>query len=230
MSEALPSVIVGYSGNRPSSSNKRRVFTAPFAVRHLAQSNTLTQRSMRALPKRKSRPGTSSGVFGDRGRLARKWASRLVTEIPVDPPGTVCLGVGQSGVTRGFIHVEVDQLAFAGMESFFGFEETLHLSQLAKEHRDELIPAAKAARGALALARGDHSFKNGARDLPKNSTEMMDTLAVGGAPRLGRIVLAGTPFYGNRPPPQHWSNFGHIVMRISRRFRRILDKTRLRQP
>ena len=87
------------------------------------------------------------------------------------------------------------------IQSFFGFEETLHLSQLAKEHRDELVPDAQAARGALALARVDHSFKNGARDLPKNSTEMMDTLAVGGAPRLGRIVLAGTPFYGNRPPP-----------------------------
>ena len=202
MSEALPSVMVGYSGNRPSSSNRRRVFTAPSAVPHLAQSNTLAQRSMRVLPKRKSRPGTSSGVFGDRGRLARKWASRLVNRsIPVDPPGTVCLGVGQSGVTRGFIHVEVDQLAFAGMESFFGFEETLHLSQLAKEHRDELVPDAQAARGALALARVDHSFKNGARDLPKNSTEMMDTLAVGGS-SFGQDSSCWNSFLrGQAPPP-----------------------------
>ena len=89
-------------------------------------------------------------------------------QILVDLPGTACIGVGQSGVTRGFIHAEVDQFAFAGMESFFGFEETSHLSQMAKEHRDEFVPAAKAARGALALASGDHSFKNGARDLPKN--------------------------------------------------------------
>ena len=154
---------------------------------------------MRALPKRKSRPGDFQRRLRRPRPLSAQMGKPFGKEIPVDPPGTVCLGVAQSGVTRGFIHVEVDQLAFAGMECFFGFEETLHLSQLAKEHREEFVPAAKAARGALAFASGDHSFKNGARVLPKNSTEMIDTLAVG-APRLGRIVLVGTPFYGNRPP------------------------------
>ena len=221
--------MVGYSGNRPSSSNKRRVFTAPFAVRHLAQSNTLTQRSMRALPKRKSRPGDFQRRLRRPRPLSAQMGKPFGKEIPVDPPGTVCLGVAQSGVTRGFIHVEVDQLAFAGMECFFGFEETSHLSQLAKEHRDEFVPAAKAARGALAFASGDHSFKNGARDLPKNSTEMIDTLAVGGA-SFGQDSSCWNSFLREQAPPKHWSNFGHIVMRISRRFRRILDKTRLRQP
>ena len=121
-------------------------------------------------------------------------------QILVDLPGTACIGVGQSGVTRGFIHAEVDQFAFAGMESFFGFEETSHLSQLAKEHRDEFVPAAKAARGALAFASGDHSFKNGARDLPKNSTEMIDTLAVGGA-SFGQDSSCWNSFLREQPPP-----------------------------
>ena len=121
-------------------------------------------------------------------------------EIPVDPPGTVCLGVAQSGVTRGFIHVEVDQLAFAGMECFFGFEETLHLSQLAKEHRDEFVPAAKAARGALALASGDHSFKNGARDLPKNLIGNAGYSCRGGA-SFGQDSSCWNSFLREQAPP-----------------------------
>ena len=47
-------------------------FTAPFAVRYLAQSNTLAQRSMRVLSKLRSLPGSSNGVMGDSGSLARQ--------------------------------------------------------------------------------------------------------------------------------------------------------------
>jgi hypothetical protein len=74
-------------------------------------------------------------------------------------------------VTRGFFHAEVDQFAFAGLEPFVDFAETLRLSELAEEHRNELVPAAEAARLSLALASGDHPFKKGARDLLENLTK-----------------------------------------------------------
>ncbi len=70
---------------------------------------------------------------------------QLGEQILVDLPGTVFIGVGQGGVARGFLHPEVDKLAFAGLESFVDFAETLRLSELAEEYRNELVPAAEAA-------------------------------------------------------------------------------------
>ena len=96
---------------------------------------------------------------------------QLGEQILVDLPGTVFIGVGQGGVARGFLHPEVDKLAFAGLESFVDFAETLRLSELAEKHRDELVPAAEAARMTLALASGDHPFKKRARYLLENLTE-----------------------------------------------------------
>ena len=74
-------------------------------------------------------------------------------------------------MTRGYVHAEVDKFAFAGLESFVDFAETLRLSVLAKEHRDELVPVAEAARVSLAFVSSDHPFKKGARDLLENLTE-----------------------------------------------------------
>ena len=61
--------------------------------------------------------------------------------------------------------------SLSGLESFVDFTEALRLSELAKKHRDELVPAAEAARVSLAFVSGDHPFKKGARDLLENLTE-----------------------------------------------------------
>ena len=86
---------------------------------------------------------------------------QLGEPILVDLQGTVFIGLGQGEVTRGFVHAEVDKFAFAGLESFVDFTEALRLSELAKEHRDELVPAAEAAGVSLAFVSTDYPFKKG---------------------------------------------------------------------
>src|SRR5690606_14836056 len=73
-----------------------------------------------------------------------------------DLPGTVLIGVGEGGMRGGFGHAQMPQLAFGGAQTLFDFAQALGLAKPAKEHRDELIPAAEPARMALApmLANG----------------------------------------------------------------------------
>jgi len=74
-------------------------------------------------------------------------------------------------VTRGFLHAEVDEFAFAGLEPFVDLAEALRLPELAKKHGDELVPAAEATGVALTLMGFNHPLKERARNLLENLTE-----------------------------------------------------------
>ena len=75
-------------------------------------------------------------------------------QISINLPGPVLIGVGQGGVTRGFLHAEVDEFAFTGLEPFVYLAEALRLPELAKKHGDELVPAAEATGMAEGVAMG----------------------------------------------------------------------------
>ena len=81
------------------------------------------------------------------------------------------IGVGQGGVTRGFFHAEVDEFAFAGLESFVDLAEALRLPELAKKHGDKLVPATEATGMALTLVSFNHPLEQRARNLLENLTE-----------------------------------------------------------
>ena len=58
----------------------------------------------------------------------------------------------------------MDQFAFAGLESFVDFvdfAETLRLSELAEEYRNELVPAAEAAMNVPRLGERRPPFQKG---------------------------------------------------------------------
>ncbi len=100
------------------------------------------------------------GGLGVGGKFGTEMAQQGEEEILIDLPGAVLIRVGQGGMFGGFGDAEMDQFAFAGLESFVDFAEALRLAELAEEHGDELVPTVETAGVAFALMAADDLFKH----------------------------------------------------------------------
>ncbi len=70
------------------------------------------------------------------------------------------IGIGQRRASRRPLHAEMDQLAEGGRQAAANLSERVRAPHLAKQHRDEMIPAAEPLRRSL---RG--VLPNGARKI-----------------------------------------------------------------
>ncbi|MDZ7639376.1 MAG: hypothetical protein U5J83_14170 [Bryobacterales bacterium] len=169
------------------------------------------------------------GALGLRELRGETGAEQLKQGL-VDLPGTLLIGVGQCGVRRRLLHVEVAKLAFGGPQAFLDFAQTLGLAELAEEHGNELIPRAESTRMPLAAMLGNGARKQRRGDelqhLAENAgysihgapsgrgvsslRELILTLA--GGRHLVSVVLGETEVSDpprSRPPPSHHPVSGH---------------------
>jgi hypothetical protein len=66
-------------------------------------------------------------------------------------PGTMLIGITQSGPFRRLVDAQMAQLSLPCGQSTGDLAQTLRVPQLAKQHRDHLRPAGEAARMPLGL-------------------------------------------------------------------------------
>jgi hypothetical protein len=104
--------------------------------------------------------GDQQRGLGMGGEFGAEMVQQGEKEILIDLPGAVLIGVGQGGMFGGFGDAEMDQFAFAGLESFVDFAEALGLAELTEEHGDELVPTAETAGVAFALMAANDLFKH----------------------------------------------------------------------
>src|SRR6266851_6672387 len=66
-------------------------------------------------------------------------------------PGTMLIGITQSGPFRRLVDAQMAQLSLTGGQPARDLAQTLRMPQLAKQHRDHLRPAGETARMPLGL-------------------------------------------------------------------------------
>jgi len=107
-------------------------------------------------------------------------------------PWTVLVGVGQRGALRRGIDAQVAELPFAGRQSAGDLAQCLRMPQLAKQHRNELGPAAKATCVALSLMLSYSGLKLQAGELLQHLRENAAYSIHGGGLLRLLSVLPGT--------------------------------------
>jgi hypothetical protein len=66
-------------------------------------------------------------------------------------PGTMLVGIAQSGSFRRLVNAQMAQFSLTGGQTTRDLAQTLRMPQLAKQHRDHLRPTGESARMPLGL-------------------------------------------------------------------------------
>jgi len=86
-------------------------------------------------------------------------AQQLVKYRLIQLPGPMLVGVRQRRADRSPPHAQVLQFPFARRQASTDFSQRLRSTQLAKQHRHELIPTAETTRLPLGFMLLNQSFK-----------------------------------------------------------------------
>jgi len=92
-------------------------------------------------------------------KLATALAVELRKHRLVELPGALFVGVGERRSRRRALQSEVIEPAFRTGQPTADLAQRLRLDELTKQHRDELRPAAEAARMAFGLVLADSLLK-----------------------------------------------------------------------
>ena len=100
----------------------------------------------------------------------------------IDFPTAVLVGVSQSGMAWGLCHAKMDQFTLTSLQSFLDLAQAVCMAKLAKQHRDELIPAGKTARLAHPLVLANSLVEQRPGNWLENLTENSGYLCHGWFP------------------------------------------------
>src|SRR5208337_4700184 len=119
-----------------------------------------------------------------------KALQQLVEHSFIQLPGPLGVGVGQRGFGQ-CLNPQVRELPFAALQTLLDLAKAVRSAQLAKQHRDKLLPTAHATRMPLGIVLAHLPLKVAARNELENLTEQAaKCLHVG--PLLGMPNRLGT--------------------------------------
>ena len=109
-------------------------------------------------------------------------AQKLMEHGLVQLPGAVLIGVAEGRSPGRFLDAQVAQFAFARRQASGDLSQALGVTQLAKQHGDELGSTAEAPRVALGLVLSNGVIKQGAWNQRQDLAENAAYSIQGGAP------------------------------------------------